>query len=237
MDKWNRCGLFITGTDTGVGKTHISACLAHHLKRRGLVVRPRKPVESGCIRNDSTLIPADATVLQAAAKSDEPLSIICPFRFESALSPERSAALANQNLTLGQVHDACLEGVATSDVLLVEGAGGFYSPLAAGVLNADLAVALALPVVLVASDRLGAINQVLMAVEIIKRRNLPLAGVVLNRVSPHIDPQMDNLNELNRWLGESIISTTYSAYDENHPFWEKPQPELSILLDRVIGSL
>lgn len=237
MDKLIPRGLFITGTDTGVGKTHISAILAHQLNRRGLVVRPRKPVESGCIRDGSLLIPADATVLKAAAQCNEPLSIVCPYRFESALSPEKSAALAKQSLTLDQIHSACLQGVENDDFLLVEGAGGFYSPMASGKLNADLAAALNLAILLVTADRLGAINQVLMAAEVIKRRNLPLVGVVLNRVAPDIDPQMDNITELGRWLGDAVMSTTYSPSNETAPFWEKPQDGLSNLLDRLTAPL
>lgn len=207
MSKFINCGLFVTGTDTGVGKTRITAILAHLLNDRGRVVRPRKPVESGCQLGDAGLIPEDAVSLQAAAKSDELLTIICPYRFESALSPERAAALVGKSLTLEEVSAACRQGVTESDFLLVEGAGGFYSPLASGVLNADLAVALSLPVLLVAADRLGTIGHTLLAVEAIKRRGLTLAGVVLNQVAPVVDPQMDNAAELSRWLGEPVLVT------------------------------
>lgn len=91
-------GLFVTGTDTGIGKTRIAAALAHLLNHRGLTVRPRKPVESGCLQGDGGLLPADAATLQVAAGNDELLARICPYRFESALSPERAAALARFNV-------------------------------------------------------------------------------------------------------------------------------------------
>lgn len=237
MDKLNQRGLFVTGTDTGVGKTRISAILAHLLKQRGLVVRPRKPVESGCLRGEGGLIPADAATLQAAAGSDELLAQICPYRFESALSPERAAALADKHLTLNDVTAVCRQGVAESDFLLVEGAGGFYSPLASGVLNADLAVALALPVLLVASDRLGAINQTLLTVEAIKRRGLSLAGVILNQVAADIDPHMDNVAELSRWLGEPVLATGYCQGISTEPAWLLPCPALTNLIDRLAGGL
>jgi len=228
-------GLFVTGTDTGVGKTRISAILAHLLKQRGLLVRPRKPVESGCLRGEEGLVPADAATLQAAAGSDELLGRICPYRFESALSPERAAALADKQLTLDQVAAVCREGVAESDFLLVEGAGGFYSPLASGVLNADLAVALSLPVLLVVSDRLGAINQTLLAVEAIKRRGLTLAGVILNQVAADIDPYMDNAAELSRWLGEPVLEIAYYEADSAQRIWLLPCPVLANWVNRLLG--
>lgn len=237
MDKLNQRGLFVTGTDTGVGKTHISAILAHLLNQRGLVVRPRKPVESGCLRGEEGLIPADAATLQAAAGSEELLARICPYRYESAISPERAAALADKKLTLDDVVAGCRQGVADADFLLVEGAGGFYSPLASGALNADLAVALSLPVLLVASDRLGAINQTLLAVEAIKRRGLTLAAVVLNQVAVELDPHMQNATELSRWLGEPVLATGYQHTNAAEPAWQLPCPALTNLIDRLAGGL
>lgn len=230
-------GLFVTGTDTGIGKTRISATLAHLLNRRGLVVRPRKPVESGCLRDEGGLFPADAATLQAAAGSDELLTQICPYRFESALSPEKAAALTDKNLTLVDVTAICRQGVAESDFLLVEGAGGFYSPLASGVLNATLAIALSLPVLLVVPDRLGAINQTLLAVEAIRRRGLTLAGVILNQVAADIDPHMDNATELSRWLGEPVMVIGYYKADSAEPAWLLPCPALANLADRLAGGL
>jgi dethiobiotin synthetase len=237
MVDFTQRGLFVTGTDTGVGKTHISAILAHQLNLRGGVVRPRKPVESGCLRGESGLIPVDAATLQAAAGSDELLAQICPYRFESALSPERAAALVDENLTLDDVAAVCRQGVAESDFLLVEGAGGFYSPLASGVLNADLAVELCLPVLLVASDRLGAINQTLLAVEAINRRGLTLAGVILNQVTADIDPQMDNAAELSRWLGKPVLATNYFKADNTESAWLLACSVLTNLVDQLEGGL
>lgn len=201
-------GLFIAGTDTGVGKSRIGAALARLLTQRGWIVRPRKPVESGCRRVFGRLIAEDARLLQAAAGSSESLERICPYPFEPALSPERAAALDNVSLSLERLREACLEGVEESDFLLVEGAGGFYSPLAPGVLNADLAAALPLPVLLVAADRLGTINHTLLAVEAIERRSLALEAVVLNQIDPEaIDPGMDNSADLSRWLGRPVVVT------------------------------
>lgn len=229
-------GLFVTGTDTGVGKTQITAALAQLLSERNLIVRPRKPVESGCRREGDRLVPEDARTLQAAARSDEPLERICPYSFEPALSPERAAALAGVRIALDDVRTACLEGVAENDFLLVEGAGGFYSPLASGALNADLAAALSLPVLLVTADRLGCIGHTLLAVEAINRRGLTLAGVVLNRVENHGDPRMNNVAELYRWLGEPVLVT--DRFDDNttDPGWMQLRPALATLADRLAAS-
>lgn len=233
---FNQRGLFVTGTDTGVGKTRITAILAHLLNDRGIVVRPRKPVESGCLSFEGRLVPADATVLQTAAASHDLLTQICPYRFELALSPERAAALTDKKLMLEDVADACRQGVTSSEFLLVEGAGGFYSPLASGALNADLADALSLPVLLVTSDRLGAINQTLLVVEAINRRGLKLAGVVLNQVAADIDPLMNNAAELSRWLDEPVMVTPYYDANSANPVWLSPCPALIDWVDRLAGD-
>ncbi|MCU0733902.1 MAG: dethiobiotin synthase [Methylotetracoccus sp.] len=227
-------GLFVTGTDTGVGKTQIAAALARLLAERNLIVRPRKPVESGCQREGNRLVPEDARALRAAARTDEPLERICPYPLEPALSPERAAELAGMSLALDDVRAACLEGVAETDFLLVEGAGGFYSPLAPGLLNADLAAALPLPVLLVAADRLGTIGHTLLTVEAIKRRGLALVGVVLNRIDACGDPRMDNAADLSRWLGRPVVVTErFDAGAVQHPGWMMLCPALAPLADRL----
>ncbi|QXP85725.1 dethiobiotin synthase [Methylococcus sp. Mc7] len=229
-------GLFVTGTDTGVGKTQIAAALTRLLDERNLIVRPRKPVESGCRREGDRLVPEDARALQAAARTDETLERICPYPLEPPLSPERAAMLANMRLDLDDLKSACLEGVAETDFLLVEGAGGFYSPLASGVLNADLAAALPLPVLLVAADRLGAIGHTLLTIEAIKRRGLALVGVVLNRIDTGGDPRMDNATDLSRWLGHPVTVTGRFDASAAEPGGMMPCPALAPLADRLAIS-
>lgn len=199
-------GLFITGSDTGVGKTFVGTRLVTLLAGRGFRVRPRKPVESGCPRVEGVLQPQDAAAYHAAVARAEPLERICPYRFEAAVSPERAAALAGRDLRLAELVAACLNGVEAADFLLVEGAGGFCSPIAADGLNADLALALGLPVLLVSADRLGAIHQVLVTAEAIERRELELAGVVLDRLPSQADPLLDNAADLRRWLKRPVLT-------------------------------
>jgi len=193
-------GVFISGTDTGVGKTRVGTTLARLLTKRGLRVRVRKPVESGCVPENGVLQPRDALALQAAAGFIEPIERICPYRLSKPLSPERAATLEGMPLDLRQLHAACIDGVGEQDFLLVEGAGGFYSPIARGALNADLAAGLGMPVLLVVPDRLGAVNQALLTVEAVRMRGLALAGVVLNQPDFPTPSDMDNAADIERWL-------------------------------------
>ena len=192
-------GVFITGTSTDVGKTFIAVEIARQLSQRNITVIPRKPIESGCIKHGDELIPLDATALREAANYQGPLAEVCPYRFEPPISPVRAAHLANKVLTTEQLVQICLDG-SERGFLLVEGAGGFYSPLAENGLNADLAMALQLPVLLVADDRLGTLSQVLLNIEAIQMRGLPLAGVVINAISEEQNDYMDNVTDLRERL-------------------------------------
>jgi dethiobiotin synthetase len=220
-----RRGLFVTGTDTAVGKTAVACALARRLVEQGVSVKVRKPVESGCHREEGRLVPADARLLKIAARSDEPLEVICPYPLEAPLSPERAARLAGVALSLDKLKTACLAGVGEKDFLLVEGAGGFLSPLAPGARVAELAAALRLPVLLVAADRLGCLNHVLLTAEAIAARGLTLSAVILNRLTPAHEAGMDNAADLARWLGCSIVTLPYAA--ELSTPWESWRQSLS----------
>ncbi len=202
-------GVFITGTSTAVGKTFVGVEIARQLGQRKIKVIPRKPVESGCLKQDGELIPQDANALKKAARYKGALSEVCPYRFEPPISPVRAAHLANKSLSTEQLVNVCLQG-SEQGFLLVEGAGGFYSPLAENGLNADLAVALQLPVLLVAEDKLGALNQVLLNVEVIKMRGLQLAGVVLNALDENHNEHMDNSADLRERLDCPVFAIPYS---------------------------
>jgi dethiobiotin synthetase len=201
-------GVFITGTGTGAGKTFVASEIARQLNQRNINVIPRKPVESGCIKQGDELIPQDAIALKNAANYPGPLSEVCPYRFEPAISPERAARIANKTLTTEQLAQACLHDI-EGDFVLVEGAGGFYSPLAEDGLNADLAVALQLPVLLIADDRLGALSQVLLTVEAIQTRELQLSGVVLNNLDDSKNEHMDNSADLRQRLDCPVFTIPY----------------------------
>jgi dethiobiotin synthetase len=203
-------GVFITGTNTNVGKTYIGIALAKALRAENISVIPRKPIESGCKLVDGELIPEDAQALMLAAEYEGSLSEVCPYRFEPPISPVRAAHLANKVLTTEQLVNNCLEG-SEDGFVLIEGAGGFYSPLSEDGLNADLAMALQLPVLLVAEDALGVLNQVLLNIEAIKIRGLNLVGVVLNQLEASKDERMDNAADLREHLDCPVFSTAYNS--------------------------
>ena len=175
-------GLFITGNHTKVGKTTVAKQLIHYFKQ-SYVVKVRKPIESGCRVVDKKLVPLDAQSLSGCADNIEPLSTVCPYRFEAVASPEIAGSLANVRVSLNQLVQACYAHINPEDFVIVEGAGGFYSPIAPSALNADLAVRLNLPVVLVIKDELGAVNQALLTINAVKKHPLKIALLVLNQHS------------------------------------------------------
>jgi len=230
-------GLFVTGTDTGVGKTWIGAAIAYHLSTRAIPVRARKPVESGADRDASgTLQPADAITLNRAAGEPEPLERVCPFPMSAAVSPQRAASLDGCPLQLTQVLAACRQGVEAQDFLLVEGAGGFYSPLCEDGLNADLAERLALPVLLVVADRLGCINHCLLSLEAIARRGLSVQAIVLNQSRPPAEPTaMDNATDLAHWCDVPLISVPWHPQTTNDKHFDPlPSNDLERLLHGLV---
>ena len=206
-------GVFITGTGTEVGKTFVGVAIARALTQRKIKVIPRKPVESGCPEQDGELVPQDASALKKAADYQGSLSDVCPYRFEPPISPVRAAHLANKILSTEQLVNICQQG-SEKGYVLVEGAGGFYSPLTENGLNADLAVALQLPVLLVAEDKLGALSQVLLSVEAIQMRGLQLAGVILNALDNDHNEHMDNTADLRERLDCPVFSNPYSREGE-----------------------
>ncbi|MDH5387213.1 MAG: dethiobiotin synthase [Gammaproteobacteria bacterium] len=201
-------GIFVTGTDTDVGKTYVATLLAAQLVKNSIRVIPKKPIESGCQNKDSKIIPADATALKQAATYEGDLSDVCAYRFVAALSPVRAARMENQKITIRQLDQACKY---TGDgFALIEGAGGFYSPLAADGLNADLAEALQLPVLLVANDRLGCINQILLTVEAISNRGLQLVAIVLNAKESQENSDMNNEEDLREYIDTPIYAISHT---------------------------
>ncbi|MBU0655762.1 MAG: dethiobiotin synthase [Gammaproteobacteria bacterium] len=183
-------GIFMTGTDTGVGKTWIGAHLLKLLKIIGRDVAPRKPVEAGW---NADVSETDAWKLAQAGGVD--MDIVCRYRLQAPLSPPRAAWLEGKTLSMVDLVAACSHGFRNGQFLYVEGAGGFYSPIAEDGLNADLAELLGLPLVIVTEDRVGCINHVMLTVEAAERRGLKVAGIVLNRRASAPDG-MDNLADL-----------------------------------------
>jgi dethiobiotin synthetase len=166
----------------------------------------RKPVESGCALSASGPEPADAIALHEAAGRVEPLDRVCPIRLRAALSPPRAARLEGRTLSLSELAASCQLGLEQQDLLVVEGAGGFYSPIAEDGLNADLAQRLGLPLVIVVADRLGCINHTLLTLEAARLRGLSIAALALSRPESPTETAMDNLEDLADLLSDPIIA-------------------------------
>ena len=212
-------GYFITGSDTDVGKTYVACQIVKQLRQLAIDVETRKPAESGCRENDSgELVTHDAAALQLANGRRESIDRINPYRFRAALAPHRAARLQGQRIELQALVEACSRDN-PAHRLIVEGAGGFYSPLAENGLNADLASALQLPVIIVVSDRIGAVNQALMTVQAVTSRQLRVAAVILNQVVAQDDPEMDNAADLAPYCTSPIFSCAY--HGELAPMFER----------------
>lgn len=195
-------GLFVTGTDTGVGKTVVACALAAALRGRGLDVGAMKPIETGVGRAG----PLDALALRRAAGADDPLDDVCPLRFALPAAPTVAAAREGRRIDLRAVARAFRRLAARHDLVVVEGAGGLLAPAATGMTMADLAERLGLPLVLVTRAALGTINHTRLALEAAERRGLRLAGVVVSH-GPRRIPPADALNlaALRAELGPRLV--------------------------------
>ena len=175
-------GLFITGTDTGVGKTVVTAGLAVLLRRRGLRVGVFKPVATGCVRRVRLgLVSEDADFLAYFAESPDELATINPVHYGPPVAPSVAAQRSRRPVDTDAIWRAYRRICDHSDVVLVEGIGGLLVPLADDLLVADLAGQFGLPLVIVAWAGLGTINHTLLTIEAARRRDLEVTAVVLNR--------------------------------------------------------
>ncbi len=179
-------GLFITGTDTEVGKTYVAALVAKALAAAGLRVGVYKPVASGCLMQRGKLVSEDAVTLWNAAGRPGKLQHVCPQRFAAPLAPHLAAREAGQRVDPKLLRSGLDYWRERSDIVLVEGAGGLMSPLSDEDYNADLAYDFGYPLVVVAPNVLGTINQTLQTLITAStfREGLDAAGIVLNEVRP-----------------------------------------------------
>ncbi len=182
-------GLFITGTDTDVGKTYVAALIAEELRQAGHAVGVYKPAASGCRSEGGTLISDDALRLWEAAGRPGTLDHVCPQRFEAPLAPHLAALAEGKKLDDELLRTGLDFWKHNSEIVLVEGAGGLMSPLGDDRYNADLACDFALPLIVVARNALGTINHTLQTLITAAtfRDGLDIAGIVLNRPAPPSD--------------------------------------------------
>ncbi len=175
-------GVFVTGTDTGVGKTWISAGITAVLRRWGLSACYFKPVQSGCPEENGKLIPTDARFARELAELDEPLDLLTPITLRLPLAPGVAAAREGVKVDLDLITQARQELASRYDLLVTEGAGGLYVPLTdTNFLVLDMIRWLRLPLIVVARAGLGTINHTVLTVKAAQQAGVPVAGVVINR--------------------------------------------------------
>ena len=202
-------GIFVTGTDTGVGKTLIACALLHALAASGRAVIGMKPVAAG--REDGRF--HDVTSLMAASTVCAPESLINPYAFDPAIAPHIAAAQTGAHISIEKIAQAYARLSALADVVVVEGAGGYLIPLNERETSADLAVALALPVVLVVGLRLGCLNHALLTQRAIAADGLVLAGWVANCIDPAMPALAENIAALEQRLDAPLLGSVAFSPD------------------------
>ncbi len=173
-------GIFITGTDTGVGKTYVAAGIAAHLKRISVDVGVMKPVETGCGARRGRLIPGDTVRLMKSAGVRDALALVNPYRFRKPLAPSVAAELEGRKIAPDRIVRSYRVLSQRHGFMIVEGAGGIMVPLRRKYTYLDLARAIGLPVIVVARPSLGTINHTLLTITALREKGLEIAGIVIN---------------------------------------------------------
>ena len=206
-------GLFITGTDTGVGKTVVARLIVRSLVCAGVRVAVMKPVAAGAVATAQGLRNEDAVGLMDDCNVVMPYANVNPYCFSAAVSPHLAAREAGVTIELPVIQHCFRTTQAAADMVIVEGAGGWLAPLNDSQFIADLAVSLELPVVLVVGLRLGCLNHALLTAAAIQARGLPLAGWIGNHIDPDFARMPENLATLERHLGVPPLAVVAHAPD------------------------
>lgn len=198
-------GYFITGTDTGIGKTWAGAALMSAFQQQGLRVLGMKPVASGCEASAAGLRNEDALLLQKIGSFTLPYERINPYAFAPAIAPHLAAESLKQRIDLQVIKKGAQALADNCDRLIVEGVGGWAVPLNDSESVADLARALELPVILVVGMRLGCINHALLSAKSIMQSGLPLAGWIANHVDPNMEEQQRNIASIEQRIDAPLL--------------------------------
>jgi dethiobiotin synthetase len=218
-----RCGIFITGTDTGVGKTLVSAALMRALKSRGLRVAGMKPVASGSESTPAGLRNADALALMQEQSTPLPYELVNPYAFAPPIAPHIAAAQAGITIHLSKIVTAFETIQDRTDIVIVEGAGGWYAPIS----QAD-----SLPVLLVVALRLGCLNHATLTASAIERSSLSICGWVANRIDPEFPHWQENVATLTRHVKAPLVGII-----EHQPQSNIEQAARSLNVDLLLKQL
>lgn len=207
-----KAAYFITGTDTGVGKTYVTCKLIRDYVAQGYKVIGMKPVAAGEDFVNSAWVNDDVLMLEAASNVKAPRELVNPYSFKEAVAPHIAAEKHGVEIDISLIKQAFEQLSKLADIVIVEGAGGFLVPLNSRQTMADLAVALNVPVILVVGMRLGCINHSLLTVEAIAARNLTLHGWVANQIDPNMQMLAENESTLDAHIkAPKLFSLAYST--------------------------
>jgi dethiobiotin synthetase len=222
-------GVFVTGTDTGVGKTVAACALLHALVARGIPVAPMKPIAAGAVEHRGRWANDDSlALLEAAGLGLDSLDDVTPVLLREPMAPHIAAARENRVIDLAAIRVPFARLASENRFVVVEGVGGFAVPLGDGLDTIDLARAFALPVVLVVGMRLGCLNHALLTVRAIEACGLPFAGWIANRVDPSMAAPDENIAALQSRLRAPLLGRL--------PFM--PSPDARLLASHLdVGPL
>ena len=198
-------GVFIAGTDTGVGKTMVAGALLHGFAKRNVRAIGMKPVAAGAERRRGRWVNEDVEVLRGASGCDAPLELINPYCFPLPVAPHIAASEAGVAIRWSPIKRAYDRLAALADCVVVEGVGGVLVPLGSRLSAVDIPTRLGLPVILVVGLRLGCINHALLSAESLRARGLRLAGWVGNRIDPAMSRFDENVDTLRRSLRVPLL--------------------------------
>ena len=217
-------GLFVTGTDTGIGKTRIAAGLAAALRRRGVDVGVMKPFASGAVVRRGRRVSEDAEELRRAAGVDDPFDLITPVCLEPALAPSMAARVSGEKIDLPRVWRAWRTLSRRHTAMIVEGAGGLLVPVKGRMTMADVARKLGLPLVIVARPSLGTLNHTALTIQAARAAGLKVLGIVVNysiRVRPGLAERL-NPAALEDLTGRPVLATVpFLAPEALHPVFDR----------------
>jgi dethiobiotin synthetase len=235
-------GVFITGTDTEVGKTLIAAGLVVALQDQGIDVGVMKPLESGAPSFESTPIPRDAFYLKEIAGVQDDLDLINPYCFQAPLAPGVAAEKEEVEVDLQRITEAYAELKERHGFMVIEGAGGLLVPIAGGTLLPDLIKLLDLPLLVVARTSLGTINHTLLTLSYCQREGLTVKGLIMSKTTPDADPSEDNnpqvITQFSRvpFLGSFPYLRDYAGIKGNRDFLAQIFSQ-HIDMEKLVGGL
>ena len=193
-------GVFITGTDTGCGKTEVTLGLMQRLQQCGRIVLGMKPVASGAEETHEGLRNQDALRIQQRSSLEIAYQQVNPFAYASPIAPHLAAEQAHRPILLDRIRDEFAQLATRADWVIVEGVGGWLVPIGRDTTLPDMVSLLNLPVIMVVGMRLGCLNHALLTAESIANTGLALQGWIANHVDPDMQAQEGNLETLRRWL-------------------------------------